>query len=287
MICGRKPIVLGSEEAGGHYIAVAFEGERVFFDAYHNLCDTKGLVPFAKTVLYLYLKSTAEPGLDADGIRLPGEAFLENETEDPYASLEIPAELRPFYSMKPADAFVMDTRYARSAERVEYCVRVSAPDFVHFFKTNDGSPVVLTSYFLKETVKRLFPDRNGLPICVGVPHSIRQDMLGENNYHDQLMPMMLRCDERTDALPVLTQLTASRGSLLLQMEHDNVLCHARACAALSDEIDALNRAFYLSFLQRDDTELYARTFVSVLRENGIEAELTDSFREDGFRGFIP
>ena len=346
---GRKPLVLGSEEANGQYLAVGYEADRLFFDVSHNLCDTKGLVPFVQTVLYLYLQRAADPMLDPAGIRLPGQPMLENETEDPYEKAEIPAELTPIYTWKFSDSFVPDRRYAEGSQRYNCLVRVPAEDYIRFFRTNDGSPVVLTSFFLKETIRRLFPERNGLPICLSIPHSLRPALLGENNYHDQLMPVFLRYDERTDAMPVLGQLTASRGSLILQTDRDNALCHVRRCAAFSEEIDALRTpeekrrhcrkavepiiehpetmcvsyaglfdwgalaaymkeayvsctvlaaplfvqitalgdAFWLCFLQRDETTIYAETFAQLLRENGIAAEFTDSFREEAVRGFLP
>ncbi|MBO4873044.1 MAG: hypothetical protein J5496_06485 [Lachnospiraceae bacterium] len=346
---GRKPPVLGSEEANGQYLAVGYEADRLYFDVSHNLCDTKGLVPFVQTVLYLYLQRAAAPLLDPAGIRLPGQPMLEHETEDPYEKLEIPAELQPLYTWKFSDSFVPDRRYAEGSRRYICLVKVPAENYIRFFRTNDGSPVVLTSFFLKETIRRLFPDRNGLPICLAVPHSLRPALLGENNYHDQLMQLFLRYDERTDAMPVLKQLTASRGSLILQMDQDNALCHVRRYAAFSEEIDALNMpeekrrhcqkaiepiiehpetmcvsyagrfdwgclaayikeayvsctvlaaplfvqitalgdAFWLSFLQRDETTVYAKTFVGLLRENGIPAELTDSFPEEAVEGYLP
>ena len=346
---GKTPPVLGSEAANGQYLSVGYEGDRLFFDVSHNLCDTKGLVPFVQTVLYLYLQRAADPALDAAGIRLPDQPLLKHETEDPYASVEVPAELTPFYTWKFSDSFVPDRRYAEGSRRYTCLVKVSAADYVRFFRTNDGSPVVLTSFFLKETIRRLFPERNGLPICLAIPHSLRQVLLGENNYHDQLMQVFLRYDERTDALPVLTQLTASRGSLILQMERDNALCHVRSSAAFSEEIDALQTpeekrrycqkavepiiehpetmcvsyagmidwgalagyireayvsctvlaaplfvqvtslgdTFWLCFLQQDETEIYAKTFVDLLRENGIDAELTESFPEETVKGYLP
>ncbi|MBO4880021.1 MAG: hypothetical protein J5544_07140 [Clostridia bacterium] len=346
---GRKPLVLGSEAANGHYLAVGYEADRLYFDVSHNLCDTKGLVPFVQTVLYLYLQRAADHMPEPEGIRLPGQPLLEHEADDPYDSAEIPAELTPLYNWKFSDSFVPDRRYAEGPRRYTCLVKVPAEDYVRFFRTNDGSPVVLTSFFMKETIRRLFPERNGLPICLAIPHSLRPALLGENNYHDQLMQVFLRYDERTDALPVLTQLTASRGSLILQTDRDNALCRVRQYAAFSDEIDALQTpeekrrycqkaiepiiehpetmcisyagqfawgpladhmkeayvsctvlaaplfvqitalgdAFWLCFLQRDETTIYAKTFVELLRENGIPAEYVDGFPEEAVEGWLP
>lgn len=65
---GRTPLVLGSEAANGQYLAVGYEDDRLYFDVSHNLCDTKGLVPFVQTVLYLYLRQAANPLLNPTGI---------------------------------------------------------------------------------------------------------------------------------------------------------------------------------------------------------------------------
>lgn len=98
---------------------------------------------------------------DPGGIRLPGQPLLEHEAEDPYDNVEIPTELTPLYSWKFSDSFVPDRRYAEGSRRYTCLVRVPAEDYVRFFRTNDGSPVVLTSFFLKETIRRPFPIRSG------------------------------------------------------------------------------------------------------------------------------
>lgn len=349
VIRGRRPVVLGSAAANGHYIAVAYEGDRLFVDASHNLCDANGLLPFAKTVMYLYLKQAADPRLDATGIRLPGTPFLENEVEDPYEGLTLPEHIRPFYRPPFSPAFVPDRRYARGAARYNCIVKASSADFVRFFRSHDGSPIALASYFLKEMIERLFPERGGLPIRFAMPHALRQDLRDENNYHDQVMPLFVQYDARTDALPVVTQLTVSRGSMLVQMTRASVQNHVRELLAFSEALDALQTTdekralcrsrlepiiqnpetmcvsypghiewnalsgymrevhmrctvlaapifvaistlgdtFWFCFMQRDETDLYAQTFVDILRENGIAAELVEAFREEALEGIIP
>ena len=58
-------------------------------------------------------------------------------------------------------------------------------------------------------------------------------------------------------------------------------------APLFVQITALGEAFWLCFLQRDETTIYAKTFVELLRENGILAEFTDSFPEEAVEGYLP
>ena len=186
---GRTPLVLGSESAGGHFIAVCYEGDWLFFDVYHNLCDANGLVCFIKTVMYLYLKSAADPNLDPTGILLPGTSIPESETGDPYEGLEFPKNIRPLYNRQFSRSFIPDRRYASGDSRYTYVVKTSQADFVRFFRTHDGSPITLASYFLKEMVKQLFPERDGLPICMVLPHSMAQDLRGKTT----IMTRSCRC----------------------------------------------------------------------------------------------
>ena len=52
-------------------------------------------------------------------------------------------------------------------------------------------------------------------------------------------------------------------------------------------IATLGDTFRFCFIQRDETDLYAQTFVDILRENGIAAELVAAFRDEPLEGIIP
>ena len=259
---GGDPVCLGSEETNGYYFAVAFHDDTILFYMYHNLADSRGFIPWVKTVLYLYLVKTADPLLDREGVNLPGDPFLPNETEDPYAALEIPEDTEPFYTLKPVPVFVPDKRYAQQPGKMDYYARADSDEFMSLSRTKDGSPVVLATWFLKETIKQLFPDRDGLPIAAAIPHSLRDGLLGANNYHDQLTPLMLRYDERMEKLSMDQQLTASRGSLFLQSSWENMLCRIRGSIEFSDELDrmpaveerrAASRGAVAQFIQNPET----------------------------------
>lgn len=259
---GEEPVCLGSEQTNGHYLAAAYHDDTIVFYMYHNLSDSRGCIPWIKTVLFLYLVKTADPSLDREGVNLPGEAFLPNETEDPYEALEIPENIEPLYTLEPVPVFVPDTRYAQGPGRVDCYVRADSRELLGLSKEKDGSPVVLATWFLKETIKQLFPDRDGLPIAAAIPHSLRDGLLGENNYHDQLSPLMLRYDARMEKLPMDRQLTSSRGSLFLQSSWENMLCRIRGSIAFSKELErmptvaerrAASRGALSQFIQNPET----------------------------------
>ncbi|MCR4657909.1 MAG: hypothetical protein K5770_17050 [Lachnospiraceae bacterium] len=236
---GTAGICLGSREACGHYLAVCYDGCNIYFDIYHSMADAQGAIPWAKTVLYLYLNKKYALSLPKDNIRLPGEGFLRGETEDPYEKLCIRRDMAPVYEPAPIKNFEPDDRFAQSSERVRYHIRVSEPDIIKLAKTKDGSPTVVSAYFLKETVKKLFPERGGLPIVCNVSHSLRDICQGPENYHDQVSVLSLRYNDKTDAFPMDKQFSVGRGQLIIQSDEANMLYDIRKKAEFAEKLDAL------------------------------------------------
>ena len=333
---GEGPAVFGTEEVNGHYQAVSFQEDCITFDISHNLCDFNGFIPWVKTVLYLYLVRTVDPHLSPDGIRLPGEPFLEHETEDPYEPLTIPEDLEPTETLPPAEPLFPDTRYAEGPGRRDFFIQADSPALIRVCKENGGSPITLTNWVLKELMRKLFPEQADLPVVITMPHSLREGLLGPNNYHDQLAPLMLRYEREADQLPFKEQLTLSRQTLRKRSEWNNMLCQIRSnvefaekitslptveerrafqmestsqflrypetmcvtypgrtdwgpllahltelrvfasvlCAPLMVILSPMGDTFYFTFQQRDDTDIYARTFVSLLQELKIPARVT-------------
>ena len=148
----------------GHYLAASWQDDMIRFYAYHNLCDSRGFIPWFKTVLYLYLVKTADPSLSRESVNLPGEPFLPNETEDPYQTLELPEDLQPFFEAEPVPVFVPDTRYAQGPGRIDYNVRADGREFTDLVKphttkvacflmpSKDGYPLEVSDSLSTDTV---------------------------------------------------------------------------------------------------------------------------------------
>ncbi len=339
---GSNGICLGSDEANGHFFSVCCKDRSIWFDMYHSMADMKGMIPFVKTVTYLYLKEKYSIALSPEGIRVPGEDIPVWEYADPYEKLIITEDMLPLSTLKPAKNFFPDTRYAKGPGRVHYYIRISERDLMRVTKNNDGSPSVIIPYFLKEMINELFPDRGGLPVACGVSHSLRDICIGEENYHDQVTMLAIRYDDRMNALPMETQLTCSRGQIILQSDPVNMLYDIKTKALFSHKLDALKTAeerrslyrdspeqvvnnpetfassyigkinwgsiepfmegvflscsalvaplmtvcvplngyFNICFVQRDNTDAFAETFVKILKQNDIEAGIVESEPEE-------
>ena len=246
---GETPVVLGSEENNGHFLAVSYTENVIIFDIDHNLADSKGLMEWLKTVVYMYLTASLDITLPSDNIRLPGEDYLPGETEDPYEHMDLDSA-EPFVPEKgPVRSFLPDDRYMQDKARSNYVFRVSVDDLMRFSRSLDGSPAAVLCYFAKEMIRKLFPDDSDKPIVTGIPHSFRDIACGEANYHSQTVVLHVIYGPRMDSMPVEQQLTCTRGAIILQSDPDNVRYmlkgHAEFAASLDDlpTVESRRRAY--------------------------------------------
>ena len=79
----EKNDALGSEALNFHMVSIDYQDKFVFFNVSHSIAGASGMIPWIKTVLYLYLTEKYQVSLDPSGIRLPGSGISEEETAFP------------------------------------------------------------------------------------------------------------------------------------------------------------------------------------------------------------
>lgn len=278
---GRANLALGSDEANGHYLAVCFEEDKIWFDVYHNMTDAKGAVEWAKTVIYLYLCKTVDTVISSEGIRLPGSDFLPGETADPFDMLDVDAAEEPLSRVHYEKPFLPDRRYEEGSSRTNYQLKASEEGIMKIARAMDGSPAILLAFFIKEALRDLYPDMK-LPIICGIPHSFRDLAAGEANYHNQIVEMTIVYDDRLNRLPMDKQLTAGRGNVILQSAPENVLYRERErmlLAASLDELPTINERRQAcrdaASLIVDNPETIVITYPGRINWGGIEPYIKD------------
>lgn len=272
---GTKPVLLGSEEACGHLIAVNYVNQTVIFDISHNLADSKGQMGWIKTVLYLYLTEALGTGLSSEGINLPGEDFLPGETDDPIENMDL-ENAHPVRALKTPDrVFVPDMRYAVSEERSTYVFTSSVDDLMRLAGSSDGSPASVISLTAAEMIRELFPESRGIPIVCCLPHSYRSLACGEANYHSQTVMLKVVYDDRYDSMPMDMQLTCTRGSIIARSDPDRVLYGLKNYAEFVTSLDDLptiaeRRERYHRELESVEPETFAVSYVGRERWGSLE-----------------
>ena len=67
-----EPIRLHSEASNYHLAAWKYEGRRLAFEIHHALTDGSGVLPYIKSIMYLYLSRMTGQTFDPAGFCLPG-----------------------------------------------------------------------------------------------------------------------------------------------------------------------------------------------------------------------
>lgn len=76
---------LGDISTGYHLIDVTYIGNLIRVAFHHGLCDGKGIMPFVETLLYEYCSQRYHKHFSTEGLRLPGEMILPEETMEPFS----------------------------------------------------------------------------------------------------------------------------------------------------------------------------------------------------------
>ena len=85
------PIKFNSSESNYHLTAWKYEGKRVALEISHSLTDGAGVLPYMKSVLYLYISRKTGQVFDSAGFRLPGDVIPASEIGNPFANIDIDA----------------------------------------------------------------------------------------------------------------------------------------------------------------------------------------------------
>ena len=84
-----NPINFNSKNSNYHLAAWKYENNRLAFEISHSLTDGMGVLPYIKSVLYLYLSKKTGQTFDSTGFRLPGDMIPESEIGNPFKNLDI------------------------------------------------------------------------------------------------------------------------------------------------------------------------------------------------------
>ena len=216
-----EPIRLHSEVSNCHLAAWKYEGRRLAFEIHHALTDGSGVLPYIKSVIFLYLSKVTGQTFDPAGFRLPGDVIPESETGNPFSELDIDHAGAPLYQKKPIPDFFRLTDTADTDKTVFY-VKLSEAQIIQRCRDYDGSPNVIVSVLLAKAARRWNPEcEKTVTVSVCVDHKA---MLGNhNNYRMFTGEAVLDFPMELDMKDLTKACTIARGQLMLQAQPENIL----------------------------------------------------------------
>ena len=215
------PIRLHSEASNGHLAAWKYEDRRLAFEIHHALTDGSGVLPYIRSVIFLYLSKVTGQAFDPAGFRLPGDVIPESETGNPFSEADIDNAEAPLYQKKPIPDFFRLTDTADTGKTVFY-VKLSEAQVMQFCRDYDGSPNVFVSVLLAKAARRWDPEcEKTVTVSVCVDHKA---MLGNhNNYRMFTGEAILDFPMERDMKDFAKACTIARGQLMLQAQPENSL----------------------------------------------------------------
>lgn len=173
----QKFRTLGSMSTGYHLIDVTYIGYHIRIAFHHGLCDGRGVMPFAETLLYLYCCQKYKQAFSSEGIRLPGEPVLPEETKEPFGKEYFPVDEPTSHSgameaSETEEGFALpeSTSAPQACYHTEFLLEEAS--FVHSAKSVGATPALFAAMLLSDVILRLNPQA-GKPIVCNLAVDLR------------------------------------------------------------------------------------------------------------------
>ena len=229
------PIALNSAESNDHMAAWKYEGKRLAFEISHTLTDGAGVLPYFKSVLFLYLSRKLGICFDRTGFRLPGDVIPESETGNPFAGLDIDGAEEPLYN-KPTEADFYRLSDGSVSEPQVTCIRLSEAQLMQYCKDFDGSPNVFLAVILARAIRSYDPaSEKTVSVSIAVNHKA---ILGNyDNYRLGVNVAELDFPKDRPLDDLMKACTIARGQLILQTQPENSLWALKQRKAVYAKMD--------------------------------------------------
>ena len=207
-----EPTFLHSKEVNYHMTTFKYEGNAFAIEMSHVISDGSGAIPYFKSVLYLYLSRKTGIEFDPAGFRLPGDPISENETGDPFPSLDLDAVPEPFYTKKVTSDF--------------YDIHAKLAD-----KLKKGKNI-----FLKIPEEKVMSDKT---VLIGVSINHKAVLGNYDSYHLLSDVVYLDFPKNRENESLEKMCTIARGQLMLQVQPENSMNYVKTMQSGADLLDIL------------------------------------------------
>lgn len=235
-----EPTFLHSKEVNYHMVTFKYEGNAFAIEMSHVISDGSGAIPYFKSVLYLYLSRKTGIQFDPAGFRLPGDPISENETGDPFPTLNLDAVPEPFYNKKVTSDYY--DIYAVLADKLKkgknIFLKIPEAKVMEICQESDGSPNVLLSVLLAKAVRRMDPESDKT-VVIGVSVNHKAVLGNYDSYHLLSDVVFLDFPKNRENESLEKMCTIARGQLMLQVQPENSMNYVKTMQSGAEKMDIL------------------------------------------------
>ena len=233
-----EPTYLHSTETNYHMAAFKYEGNAVAFEVSHLITDGSGVIPYFKSVLYLYLSRKTGIQFDSEGFRLPGSAIPESEMGEPF-QINLDDLPEPFYKKNiPSDYFrIRELLRDKPQKGKNIYLKLPEEKVKEVCRENDADLNEFLSVLLARAVRRI-DQESGKPVIVGVTVNHKEVLGNYDNYHGLSDVAYLDFPKERENEPLRKMCTVARGQLMLQVQPENSQNYLKE---LQDKVEQMSR----------------------------------------------
>ncbi|WKY47644.1 hypothetical protein Q5O24_15035 [Eubacteriaceae bacterium ES3] len=233
-----KSRVLGSMSTGYHLLDVTYTDNKICVAFHHALCDGLGIKPFVETLIYYYCCLKYNKTLDSSGIRLAGDPFLVDETDEPYGT--------EFSSVDQDNVFEVSKdgfRLPENAEEKENHYRteiyINQEQFIAFSKANKATPAIFISLLASKNIKQLYPLADK-PIVCSIATDYREPINKPNTHKNCVGSIYLPYSDETEKMSLAEQAGLYHQLMKQQKSPDSVKASLNSQIGLYNKLDSIS-----------------------------------------------
>lgn len=238
---GKNLLPLGGKETNYHLLDLNYDGKTLFISYFHGLCDGRGIMPFARTLLYYYFSLEHAKIMKVPNIQRATDPMQEGEEMEPgFVSLDVasssgmPKIQRQGYAIPEAVC-----QKARASESFRYEIRIDAKTFMEYAKSVSATPAIAVALLFSSMLREVRGSDNDEPIICNLVTDLRSGIGLENTYRNCVSSVELLLTNEESGLFFSDLAVKYREIIREYRKPENIQREFQKIIRLSDKLDAL------------------------------------------------
>lgn len=234
-----KPITLCGSEANFHQLALSYQGDTIYFNNTHALCDGRGRSAMLHTLMYYYCKLRYNEEIDMPGVNLADSPIDPAEWADPYdGPLPEPAVDLGEPIPSTLAMCLRNMGLVHPSTTQIHRIRIDEKQLMTRCKSNDATPNTAIALLMCRAIAKLHPDSTE-PIKAGVYCDLRSVLKVPLTHESLVTTLDLDYAPHMRDMDFAEQNTIFRGELMLLTEDAHLLRGQKALKKLCFDINSL------------------------------------------------
>lgn len=226
---------LGSVSCGYHLVDITWYGSSLFISFHHALCDGRGIMAFAETLIWCYFQERRMYSKAEDGVALPEEPLHGDEALDPFFQDFGPVEKTEDLNLPREGYHIREGDEDHGEDSWRYEVIFDHDPFIRKMKDLNATPAILVSLLMSRAICSV--RETDRPVLANIAFDMRKALCCENSFKNCVSTLTLpyrgcsSCEETVSAW---------RDLMNRQRSPERCRNNARMMQGLFEKLDSLS-----------------------------------------------